>query len=67
MLPLTLLIHIFLGSTIAGTAVIVALVMGYDTGAGIVSAAALGFVLAFPASWLIARKLSGGQQDNTAT
>ncbi|MCV6586269.1 MAG: CTP synthetase [Marinibacterium sp.] len=58
MLPLTLLIHIFVGSTLAGSAVIVALVMGYTSAAAILAAAAIGFVAAFPASWLVARKIS---------
>ncbi|MBE1284961.1 MAG: CTP synthetase [Rhodobacteraceae bacterium] len=58
MLPLILLIHIFLGSTIAGSAVIAVLVMGYDTLTPILLAAGVGFVAAFPASMMIARKLS---------
>lgn len=58
MLPLTLIIHIFLGSTLAGTAVIAVLVMGYATVTPILIAAAVGFLVAFPASVIIARKLS---------
>lgn len=59
MLPLMLIVHIFLGSTLAGTAVIAVLVMGYTTVLPIVLAAAVGFVAAFPASYLVARKLEG--------
>lgn len=59
MLPLMLIVHIFLGSTLAGTAVIAVLVMGYTAVLPIVLAAALGFVAAFPASYLVARKLEG--------
>jgi putative flippase GtrA len=54
-----LIVHIFLGSTLAGTAVIAVLVMGYTTVLPIVLAAAVGFVAAFPASYLVARKLEG--------
>ena len=59
MLPLMLIVHIFLGSTLAGTAVIAVLVMGYTAVLPIVVAAAVGFVAAFPASYLVARKLEG--------
>ncbi len=59
MLPLMLIVHIFLGSALAGTAVIAVLVMGYTTVLPIVLAAAVGFVAAFPASYLVARKLEG--------
>lgn len=58
MLPLTLLLHIFIGSTLAGSAVIAALVMGYGTLIPILVAAVLGFVLAFPVSYLIAKRLT---------
>ncbi len=58
MLALTLLIHIFLGSTLAGSAVIAALTLGYDTLMPILISAGVGFVAAIPASWLLARKLS---------
>ncbi len=59
MLPLMLIVHIFLGSTLAGTAVIAVLVMGYTAVLPIVLAAVVGFVAAFPASYLVARKLEG--------
>lgn len=57
MLPLVLIIHIFTGSTLAGVAIVLALVMGYTTGAPIIAAGIIGFLLAFPASWLIARAI----------
>ncbi len=59
MLPLMLIVHIFLGSTLAGIAVIAVLVMGHTAVLPIVLAAAVGFVAAFPASYLVARKLEG--------
>jgi predicted PurR-regulated permease PerM len=59
MLPLMLILHIFLGSTVAGSAIILALVLGYDTLTPILVAGAVGFVLSFPVSWIIAKRLSG--------
>lgn len=58
MLALTLIIHIFLGSTVAGSAIIAALTMGYDTLQLILVAGIGGFIVAFPASWYIARSIS---------
>ncbi|MCQ0092843.1 CTP synthetase [Roseovarius sp. M141] len=51
------ILHLFIGSTLAGSGVIAALVMGYDDMSGILIAAALGFVVSFPVTWLIARQL----------
>jgi hypothetical protein len=59
MVPLMLIIHIFLGSTIAGSAIIVALVLGYDTLVPIVVAGVAGFVASIPASYAIAKRLAG--------
>lgn len=58
MLPLMLVIHIFLGATVAGSLVVVALAMGYDTLVPILVAAAVGFFGAFPLSWYVAKKIS---------
>lgn len=58
-MALALIIHIFLGSTIAGAAVVAVLALGYGTLWPIVIAALAGFVAAAPASWLIARRISG--------
>ncbi len=57
MVRLALILHIFIGSTFAGSAVIAALVMGYGTAAGIVIAALVGFLLSAPVSYLVARNL----------
>lgn len=59
MLRLAMLLYSLAGTTLAGSLVIVALVAGYDTARGIIIAALLGFVLAVPASLLLARKLAG--------
>ena len=61
MLPLILILHLFLGSTLAGVAVIAVLTAGYGTLTPIVSAAALGFLAAFPVSRSIAKRLGAAQ------
>ena len=66
MLPLTLIIHIFVGSTLAGSAIIAALTMGYDTLNPILIAGIGGFVLAFPISWLISRAIQSPQSSSGA-
>ena len=58
MVRLALILHIFIGATLAGVAVIAALVTGWDTLLPILGAAALGFVVAFPVSWAVARAIS---------
>ncbi|MGR3801887.1 CTP synthetase [Marinibacterium profundimaris] len=57
MLPLTLIIHIFTGATLSGTAIVLALVLGATTAAAIIGAAIAGFLIAFPASWWIAKTI----------
>ncbi len=57
MFRLALILHVFIGSTIAGSAVTAALVVGQDTAQMIVIAAAAGFLAAFPLSWVVAKKL----------
>jgi hypothetical protein len=57
MFKLALVLHIFIGTTLAGSAVIAVLVAGYGTLWPIVIAALVGFFGAFPVSWMIARHL----------
>lgn len=54
---LAAILHLFIGSTLAGSAIIAALVMGYDDTNGVLISAALGFVISFPVTWLVARQL----------
>lgn len=58
MIPLFLIVHIFVGATLAGSAVIVALTLGLDTLQPLLIAAILGFVAAFPVSWYVAKQIS---------
>lgn len=48
--------------TLAGVAVVVALVSGVSSGAGLGLAAAGGALVAAPFSWFVARKLAGPDQ-----
>ena len=57
MLQLGLIMHLFIGSTLSGVAVIVALVSGQDTLIPILIAAALGFIAAIPATYLMTKKV----------
>lgn len=53
------ILHLFIGSTLAGVAVIAALVSGHDTLAPILIAATVGFVASFPVTWAVTRLLRG--------
>ena len=52
---LTLIVHLFLGATFAGSAVIAGLTMGYDTLQPILIAALIGWTVSIPATWYLAR------------
>lgn len=58
MLRLTLLMFSIISTALMGTAVIIALTIGQDTLIPILVAAAAGFVLAIPVSWLVARQIA---------
>ena len=57
MLRLAMILHIFIGSTLAGVGVIAALVTGVNSGLMLFVCALIGFVIAFPASWKVAQAL----------
>jgi hypothetical protein len=57
MYRLALILHLFIGTTLAGCAMIAALTMGYDTMYPVVISALVGFFVAFPVSWYVARAL----------
>lgn len=57
MLRLASLLYAIISTTLAGTAIVVSLVMGYDTMVPILIAAAAGFGVAVPAAYLIARQI----------
>lgn len=62
MLTLTSILYIFLGTTLAGSGMIVALTMGYGTMLPLLVSAGIGAVVAMPLSWVLAKKLSQGMQ-----
>ncbi|SMX49233.1 CTP synthetase [Maliponia aquimaris] len=57
MFRLASILYSLISTSLAGSAIIAVLVAGYDTLTPILIAAALGFVVAAPVSWVIARKL----------
>ena len=58
MTRLTLILFSMISTSLMGTALVVALTMGMDTLTPILIAAALGFVLVIPVSWLVARQIA---------
>ena len=59
MTRLMMIIFSMASTSLMGTFIVAALVMGMDTLQPILVAAALGFVAAVPVSWLIARQIAG--------
>ncbi len=57
MLRLALILHIFIGSTVMGTAVIVALVANMTSMQEIFIAAGIGFLVSIPMTGFIAKQL----------
>ena len=60
MLRLAGILYSLIATTLAGSAVIAVLVAGYDTLVPILIAAAAGFLVALPVSWMVARALYKG-------
>ncbi|WP_457645736.1 CTP synthetase [Profundibacter sp.] len=58
MVRLTLLLYSFISATLAGVLIIVVLAAGYGTTLPIIYAAVTGFAVAFPVSWIVAKKIS---------
>lgn len=62
MFKLAFILYSLVGTTLAGSAVVISLVAGYDTLVPILIAAAAGFLVALPASIFVARKITGATQ-----
>lgn len=58
MLFLTFIIQIFVGTTFAGSAIVAALSMGFDSAQTLILSGAVGFLAAIPVSWYVAREIS---------
>lgn len=54
---LAMILFSLIATSLMGTAVVVALVMGRDTLTPILAAAGIGFVLSVPVTWAITRQL----------
>lgn len=58
MTRLMLILFSIISTSMMGAAIVIALTMGLDTLQPILAAAAVGFVLAIPASWIVAKQIS---------
>lgn len=58
MFKLASILYSIVGTSLAGSAIIASLVMGYDTLTPILIAAGIGFVAGLPVSYLIARQIT---------
>jgi predicted PurR-regulated permease PerM len=56
---IAMILFSMIATTLAGTAMVVALTIGQDTLVPLVTAAATGFVAAIPVTWLVARQIAG--------
>lgn len=57
MFRLAFTLHFVIGATLAGVAVVAALVSGQDTLRPILIAAGLGYLISFPIAWLVTKKI----------
>lgn len=58
MTRLMMILFSMISTTLMGVGIVIALTIGKDTLQPILIAAAIGFVLAIPASWLVAKQLA---------
>lgn len=59
MTRLMLILFSMISTTMMGVAMIAALTMGYDTLNPLLVAIGIGFVLSLPATWIIAKQITG--------
>ena len=55
---LVFILHLVIGTTLMGIGVTTVLSMGLNTARPILLAAIVGFIVAWPVSWLVARKIT---------
>ena len=58
MTKLMFLIYVIAAPTLAGIAMVIVLVMGWNTGSPVVISVIAGALAAFPVSWMVAKKLN---------
>ncbi|KPL69104.1 hypothetical protein SZ64_13915 [Erythrobacter sp. SG61-1L] len=58
MFRLAMILHLVIGSTLMGVGVIAVLVMGMTQPRPIILAAVVGFLIAFPVSWMVAKAIT---------
>lgn len=56
---LLLVLHLFIGATLAGVGIVVTLVAGLSGAFWLIGAVVVGMILAFPAACLVARAIRG--------
>ncbi|WP_022705274.1 hypothetical protein [Pseudorhodobacter ferrugineus] len=59
MTRLMLILFSMISTTLMGVGMIAALTMGYDTLNPLLVAIAIGFVVSIPASWFVAKQITG--------
>lgn len=59
MTRLMLILFSMISTTMMGVAMVAALTMGYDTLNPLLVAIGIGFVLSLPATWIIAKQITG--------
>ncbi|MBY4893011.1 CTP synthetase [Jannaschia sp. EhC01] len=62
MFKLAAILYSVVGPSLAGSAVVISLVAGYDTLVPILIASAAGFLVALPASYAVAKMITGAKQ-----
>lgn len=59
MFSLASMLYSLIATTLAGSAIVVSLVLGYDTLVPLLIAAGIGFAAALPASLIVAKQMRG--------
>lgn len=59
MTRLMMMLFSMIATTLMGIGVVIALTAGWVDGTAIIAAAVIGFVLAIPVSWVVAKQIAG--------
>ena len=58
---LLLILHLFIGATLAGVGIVVVLVAGLTGMVWLIGAFLAGMIFAYPVAWLVARAIQGDE------